>query len=88
MRTNALETVGYQYIREDLAGAMRWAEKIAARPDAHEAMADVANEMVTAMICKLQYGQRNSRLVNVRITLQRTFTKRGPAPIPSRPVRA
>src|SRR6187455_3605715 len=45
MRTNALETVGYQYIREDLPGAMQWAEKIAARPDAHEAVADIANAM-------------------------------------------
>jgi hypothetical protein len=45
MRTNALETVGYQYIREDLPGATQWAEKIAARPDAHEAVADIANEM-------------------------------------------
>src|SRR5204862_3072734 len=24
MRTNALETVGYQYIRDDLPGAMQW----------------------------------------------------------------
>ena len=45
MRTNALETVGYQYIREDLSGAAEWAVKIAARPDAHEAVADIADAM-------------------------------------------
>jgi hypothetical protein len=47
MRVNAMETVGYEYIRQDLEGATRWAEKIAARPDAHEAVADVGNELAT-----------------------------------------
>jgi hypothetical protein len=45
MRTNALETVGYQFIRQDLPAAVQWAEQIAARPDAHEAVADVGNEL-------------------------------------------
>jgi hypothetical protein len=45
MRTNALETVGYEYIRQDLTGATEWAERIAGRADAHEAVADVGNAL-------------------------------------------
>ena len=45
MRTNALETVGRQYLRQGLDTAVQWAERIASRPDAHEAVADVANDL-------------------------------------------
>jgi hypothetical protein len=45
MRVTGMETVGGQYLRQDLDGAVKWAETIAARADAHEAVADIANEM-------------------------------------------
>ena len=45
MRVNGMEIAGGQYVRRDLDGAVKWAEKIAGRADAHEAVADIANEM-------------------------------------------
>ncbi len=63
MRTNALETVGERFLRQDLDGAAQWAEQIAARPEAHEAVADVADRLAgrdplaaTAWVAKLPAG--------------------------------
>jgi len=63
MRVTGMEVAGGQFLRRDLDGAVQWAEKIAARPDAHEAVADVANEMANrngseaaAWVAKLPAG--------------------------------
>ena len=63
MRVNGMEVAGGQFLRRDLDGAVQWAEKIAARPDAHEAVADIANEMANrngqeaaAWVAKLPAG--------------------------------
>ena len=45
MRVTGMEAAVGQYVRQDLDGAVKWAETIAARADAHEAVADIANEM-------------------------------------------
>jgi hypothetical protein len=45
MRVTGMEVAGGQYLRRDFEGAIKWAESIAGRSDAHEAVADIANEM-------------------------------------------
>ena len=63
MRVNGMEIAGGQYLRQDLDGAVKWAETIAGRADAHEAVADIADEMAgknpqqaAAWVAKLPAG--------------------------------
>ena len=63
LRTTGMEIAGERFLRRDLDGAMKWAEKISGRPDAHEAVADIANELANrngaeavAWVAKLPAG--------------------------------